>query len=286
MPIQKQPTMNRLRDYATFFSRQTAAEVLSGNMDRVEQKIIRYDQHWIDSNPRTYHDYFKRAYKSLQKSYQNEYILKNELLNKWLKEHLGSPDSELYSEFRVGTAKADLAMFNGSAKAFEIKSEYDSPSRLNNQLQNYIKAFHEVYVIVPENQVSKYDAIIAKAVGLVSYSGKEFHQVRQGAVRKTLCRKTVMSLLHSKEYKLMVRDYYGELPEMTSFTQYDTCLNKIKGIDEAEFTELYLTALKSRVNRPNLSTRYFAEFNQLVLAMNWDEKQRHTYINHLKRPIN
>jgi hypothetical protein len=286
MPLREQPTMNRLRDYATLFSRQTANEILSGEMERVEQKVKRYDQEWIESNPKTYHQYFKKAYKCLKESYQNEYILKNELLNSWLKEHLGSPDSELYSEFRVGTAKADLAMFNGLAKAFEIKSEYDSPSRLNNQLQNYAKAFHEIYVIVPEKQVSKYDDIIEEAVGLISYGGKEFNQVRKSAVREILCRKTVTSLLHSKEYKQMVQAYYGTLPKMTSFTQYDICFDKIKAIEEPKFTELYLSALKSRVQRPKLSTRYFSEFNQLVLAMNWDEKQRHTYINHLKKPIN
>jgi hypothetical protein len=286
MPLQNQPTMNRLRDYAALFSRQTANEVLSGEMDRVEQKIKRYDQEWIESNPKTYHAYFKRAYKYLKKSYQNEYILKNELLNRWLKEHLGSTDSELYSEFRVGTAKADLVMFNGSAKAFEIKSEYDSPSRLSNQLRNYTKAFHEIYLIVPEKHVSKYSAIIDETIGLISYNGKEFNQIRKSAKRQSLCRKTAMSILHTKEYKQIVKDYNGVLPEMTSFTQYDICFDKINEIEEKKFTEIYLTTLKKRVRRPNLSTRYFSEFNQLVLAMNWDDEQRHAYINQLKKTIN
>lgn len=278
-------TISRLRDYASLFSRQASSEILSGNLHLVEQKIRRYDHSWKESKNKTFHDYLKQVYKCINKEYQNEYVLKNELLNQWLKEYLGCPDSEIYSEFKVGSAKADLVMFNGLAKAFEIKSEYDSPSRLNNQLKNYSKAFHEVYVIVPEKQLQKYDTIIDKTVGLISFCGKEFHQIRSSAIRQDLCRKTVMSLLHSKEYIRVVQDYYGALPNMTSFTQYETCYNKIAGIEEVKFTELYLSALKTRVNRPVLSTRYFAEFNQLVLAMNWDEKQRHTYIDQLQRPI-
>jgi len=84
--------MNRLRDYAALFSRQTATQVLSGDMKGVEQKIERYDLEWMESNPKTYHAYFKRVYKRLKESCQNEYILKNELFNSWLEEDLGSFD--------------------------------------------------------------------------------------------------------------------------------------------------------------------------------------------------
>jgi len=276
--------MNRLRDYASLFSRQVASEVLSGNLEVIYQKIERYDAAWTGSNE-TYHGYLKKVYHCLNDNYRNEYILKNELLNDWLKDHLGSTNCEIYSEFRVGTAKADLVMFNGTAIAFEIKSEYDSPERLNNQLANYLKAFNEVYVIVSEKQLKRYESLIDEAVGLISFSGNEFIEVRESAVRKILCRKTVMGLLYTKEYKKMVQDYYGALPEMTSFTQYDVCFDLIERIDEDRFAEMYLSTLKNRAKRPNLSTRYYAEFNQLVLAMNWNEKQRQVYMTHLKKPI-
>ncbi len=278
------PTLNRLRDYATLFSRQVASEVLSGNMDKIKHKIERYDAVWSSSN-KSYHEYLQKVYRILNENYRNEYILKNELLNDWLKDHIGSSHSEIYSEFKVGTAKADLVMFNGSARAFEIKSEYDSPARLNNQLRNYVKAFHEVYVVVPEAHLKKYASTIDDTVGLISFWNDGFKKERESHIRKRLCRKTVMTLLHSKEYKQLVQTYYGSLPRMTSFTQYDICFERIMDIDESSFTALYLSTLKNRINRAKLSTRYYAEFNQLILAMNWNEKQRRTYFDHLKMPI-
>jgi hypothetical protein len=284
MPLPNQPNINRLRDYASLFSRQVASEVLSGNLDKINKKVERYDPVWGSSN-KTYYAYLRKVYHCLHENYRNEYILKNELLNDWLRDHIGSSDSEIYSEFKVGTAKADLVMFNGSARAFEIKSEYDSPARLNNQLSNYTKAFHEVYVVVPEVHLKKYTSGVDDSVGLISFRDGGFKKERESKIRKRLCRKTVMTLLHCKEYKQLVEDYYGSLPPMTSFTQYDVCFERIMDIDENRFTALYLSFLKNRTSRPKLSTRYHAEFNQLILAMNWNEKQMRTYFDHLKMPI-
>ena len=97
-------TITRLRDYASLFSRQVAAEVLSGNLDRIKRKVERYDSVW-GSSSKTYHEYLRKVYHCLHEHYRNEYILKNELLNDWLKDHIGSSQSEIYSEFKVGTAK-------------------------------------------------------------------------------------------------------------------------------------------------------------------------------------
>jgi len=88
-------------------------------------KIQRYDSPWRRLIKATYIDYLKHVYRILELNYQNEYVYKNTFLNEWLIKEIGKENSKVYSEFRVGTAFADLVMFNGTSKAFEIKTEYD-----------------------------------------------------------------------------------------------------------------------------------------------------------------
>lgn len=279
---------DRLRDYSSLFSRNQVLSWFNNDFSSINAKIIRYDWQLLNKQNWTYLKYLKKIYKTIEREYQNEYILKNSFLNQWLREELGGDDSVIFNEYRVGKAIADLVMFNGVSKAFEIKTELDSNARLENQLENYRKAFNEVYVIVPESRLSLYYKQ-KKDIGIISFRKdikKKFTLIRKAKNRLLIDPKTIMNILHTKEYKTIVKTYYDRLPKMTSFNQYNICNKLMSKIPSSSLNELYLKTMKSRKPKNHISYKSHKEFNQLSLALNLSKNQYEKLLLNLKQTIN
>lgn len=278
---------NQLRDYSSLFSRSEVLSWLKMDFTSINYKIERYDENWLKSKKATYLDYLKYVYSVLAVNYQNEYIFKNEFLNEWLISELGETSSQIFSEFRVGNSIADLAMFNGCSKIFEIKTELDSDTRLNLQLESYKKAFNEIYLILPESKLriyQKYD----KTVGLITFnsrSEKLFTLYRNATTNLEIDPSTIMTILHSKEYKSIVKKHFGYLPDMTSFSQFKICTELIFEIPKTELNKLFISEIKKRGTNDALSSRYYKEFNQLFLALKMNRTTKNKMIDLLKTPI-
>ncbi len=279
--------INQLRDYSSLFSRSEAISWLKMDFNSINYKIERYDEKWLEHKKSTYLDYLKHIYSILEGSYQNEYILKNEFLNAWLIKELGESNSQIFSEFRVGNSIADLVMFNGCSKIFEIKTEFDSDSRLKAQLQSYEKAFNQIFIIIPKSKLSIYEKQEA-SIGIIIYDQKSdnlFSLHRNASVNFEIDPLTIMPILHTSEYKSIVNEYYGFLPQMTSFNQYKVCSELIYEIPLNQLNKLFIDAMKKRSSSNALSSRYYKEFNQLFLALRMNRNSKSKMIESLKTTI-
>jgi hypothetical protein len=279
---------NQLRDYSSLFSRSAVKEWMNGNLSSIDFKIKRYDENWYSKTNRTYIDYLKFVYSVLENQYQNEYILKNSFLNYWLIKELGESNSELYSEFRIGSAIADLVMFNGISRAFEIKTELDSDKRLNSQLDQYRKIFNEIFLIVPASKLEEYETYDS-SIGIICFdilSPKRFQIIRSAARNTHIDAEALMHIFHTSEYKEIVTHHYGQLPEVTSFNQFEVCKDLIAQIPQNELNQLFINKMKSRAGNYGLSARYYMEFNQLSLALRMNMKNRKQLFSILKAPLN
>lgn len=107
MYIKKSYQINQLRDYSSLFSRSEVLRWNKNDLTSLITKISRYDNSLINKKY-TYLSYLKYVYKVLEKFYPNEYIYKNEFINKWLIRELGKSDSIVYNEFRLGKTVADI----------------------------------------------------------------------------------------------------------------------------------------------------------------------------------
>lgn len=284
----KSYSLNQLRDYSSLFSRSSVKEWMNGNLSTIDYKIQRYDKNWCSFTKRSYIDYLKYVYSVLENHYQNEYILKNLFLNNWLIKELGESNSELYSEFRIGNAIADLVMFNGTSKAFEIKTELDTDKRLSSQLQEYRKVFNEIFLIVPASKLEEYRSY-NDSVGIISFDNanpNRFNLIRSAVKNDNIDAKTLMHIFHTREYKEIVTNYYGRLPDVTSFNQFEVCSDLITRIPKTDLNQLFINKMKKRAGNYNLSIRYFKEFNQLSLALRMNSKHRKQLFSILKTPIN
>lgn len=280
-------SQNQLRDYSSLFSRSEAQSWMRSDFASIKLKIERYDGHWQNSIGSTYLDYLKYVYHILEKYYQNEYIFKNTFLNEWLIKEIGQSNSKIFNEYRVGDAVADLVMFNGNSKVFEIKTEYDSDNRLALQLKNYRKAFNQIFLIVPESKLSLYEKYDA-GVGIITFTGNQaqkFSLKREAVNTPDVDAATIMNILHTHEYKAIVKSYFGFLPGMTSFNQFHKCSELIKRIPSEELNKCFIEQMKRRDLENVLSNHFYKEFNQLSLALKLSKIQRKNMIQNLKSPI-
>ncbi len=280
-------TLNQLRDYSSLFSRSEVEQWSAGNFTSINQKITRYDNNWTSYKNATYISYLKHLYKILELHYPNEYIFKNAFLNEWLIHELGKSSSKVFNEFRVGKAVADLVMFNGNSKVFEIKSELDTDTRLELQLENYLKAFNQVYLIVPESKLSTYRKY-NKTVGIITYNNfrlQKFELFRDAGSNHNINADVIMDILHTPEYKSIVKSYLGSLPKMTSFDQYNICKNIIRQIPLDELNKFFIDTMKKRVFKPEISKRHYKEFNQINLSLKLNKERKERMICALKSPI-
>ena len=277
--------INQLRDYSTLFSRSEVNRWIKGDFKAIDLKLKRYDSHLLN-NHLTYLSYLKYIYVILEEYYPNEYIFKNELLNKWLVDELGSNNSIIFNEFRIGRAIGDIAIFNGISKVFEIKTVLDKDYRLSSQLQEYKNVFNEIYLIVPDSCLEKYINYDVN-VGVIVYKSKakNFELIRKSFRNLNIDPCVLMEILHTNEYKAIVKSFYGNLPDINSFNQFNICKGLISEIPTEKLNSLFLETMKKRKINNVLFDKDSSELNQICLSLNLNETQKEDLIGQLKNTI-
>jgi hypothetical protein len=122
-------------------------------------------------------DLFDTAFSLLKREgFRHEYIYKAALTHNILLGKHSLRTASMLNEFRVGECKADLAILNGTAKVYEVKSERDSLSRLERQVATYAKVFAQVYVITAESHIDAVIASVPRDVGILLLNAR--HQIQ------------------------------------------------------------------------------------------------------------
>lgn len=94
-----------------------------------------------------------------------ERVIKYHFIN-----HLrGRMDHIVAFEMSIGDSRIDICRINGSSYAYEIKTEYDTFDRLGTQMQDYVRTFEKVYVIIPHNRIDDVRSLIPESCGIISY---------------------------------------------------------------------------------------------------------------------
>ena len=283
--------LSRMRSYSSVFSSTSFIKMLKGDdFSFIDSKILRYDESKIKSGKiTTYLEYIRYIYAELSKNYRNEYLFKNSFINDLLINQYGVKDTVAINEFRVGNSIADIALFNGSSKAFEIKTEMDSKRRLQGQIDNYTKIFDQCYIITDESLIDKYlnenDAIGVIALSKLPRSNK-LTEIRKAKTNENIDPETLIRCIRTTEYKKIVSEFYGELPEMNSFNMFEICFQLIKKIPSFELKRLFLNEVKTRKTNTSSLKYYEKELRQLALAMQLDKKNYNFLLSKLNNPIN
>ena len=278
---------DKLKGYSNAFSRMSLLPIVeSGDFSLLNIKIER-DKDKIGKKFSTYSEYLKFAFSELRENYRCEYVYKNTLINDLIKEY-GTKNSIIINEFRVGNSVADMVLFNGTSKAFEIKTELDSDKRLNTQLSDYSKIFRESYIVIHESMLNKYK--VEDNIGIITLS------VEKGKIKLTKVRKAkenniidvdmLMRSIRTSEYKNIVQTYFGILPNVGNCEIYDACKSMMKYIPQEDLQKLFLVEIKKRKsNNTDLKT-YCNVLKQFCLSTNLNKAQYDIFYERLNKLIN
>lgn len=243
----------QLRELASMVSH-TAFKKLSTTTNqsayiRRMKKYTGWEQMTTDQ-PKRLGDLIAHTYQILEQNYRHEYLYKNKLLNDYVLKHYALDESILLNEFRVGQSIADAVLVNGTNKVFEIKTELDSPERLQSQLEDYYKAFTEVYVFTHINLAHKYLNILPEYVGLLLYTSEGTIQEQRKATVRTedLDSTFMMASLRKPEYTQLTKQLAGFIPEATPVFYYRACLEVLQQFPVAQVQQAYCSILKQRID--------------------------------------
>ena len=268
--------IEQLHYYASLFSGNVVQRSLKYNdYSAIFECLHRYDSDLM-SRGLTYWDYFDYVYRILEKNYRNEYVYKNTLIKGYIVKEYSLKETKVFNEFRIGMSIADLAMFNGTSKAFEIKTELDNDKRLASQLGEYAKLMEEAYLVVSADLVDKYWPDIDPGVGIIALypQGRSLKIESRRDARKNSCVNidVLMSSVRCDEYRWMVKTAYGSLPDVSDFEMFDACKDLLNRLSSIKLQRLFLDAVKKRKNSTGLLKSVPRSANLLCLSMDWNER--------------
>lgn len=187
-------------------------------------------------------------YKRILNTNQPEYAYKNVLLSKTVfGSYSPSTTSWLY-EFKVGSARADAVLVNGTATAFEIKTDLDDFSRAMNQLSSYYSCFDRVIFVVGNNQINRALELLPSHVGILSLSKRlKLSRVREPETyQNELSSEAMFHILRCNERSDLQRRYQIDTAHLRPVDRYGTARDSISKIDPLDIHGHFVEALRLR----------------------------------------
>ncbi|WP_198163652.1 sce7726 family protein [Pedobacter cryoconitis] len=189
------------------------------------------------------------GYQQLLAHYRHEYIYKTAILNSYVLREHSLAETILLNEFKIGTSKADVIVVNGTNKVFEIKTELDTPERLQNQVNDYFKAFTEVYLVVHHSMLAKYLGRVDRHVGIMVFSENgNIDTIYTATPDHSRLDSTIMlKSLRKDEYLNLVRNLNGSIPIAKPVHMFTECCRIAKSFPVQTVHIEFLKIIKQRI---------------------------------------
>ncbi|MBL8905684.1 MAG: sce7726 family protein [Rhizobiales bacterium] len=196
---------------------------------------------------------------------RDEYVYRAALTQKILLGTHSLNTACVLSEFRTGTCKADVVILNGTATAYEIKSERDSITRLANQMDNYKKVFAKAYVIVGDSHLSGVFDTVSREIGIMRLSRRNQISTEREAEDRPdrICPVTVFESLRSAEAQAVLLEMGISVPEVPNTRLHGVMRHSFERLKPAELHFAMVKILKRTRNLAPLS----ALVDQLPLSL-------------------
>lgn len=231
-----------------FFSKKTIHDLIEGNKNAAYSTAIRkYLNNQRQANAIAIRD----IYQVMRKHYRNEYFYKNTLLNKLLLGKHSLNTTTALSELRVSKSKADFVLINGTAVVYEIKTELDTLERLEGQINDYYKAFCNVYVITSESNYERVENLLKyrSAVGICVLTERDTVSVRRPHTEDSseLEHQAMFKLLRKSEFESLLSKHCMYLPNCKPAHYFKECYKLFEAIEMCDLYPEFIRQLKHRV---------------------------------------
>ncbi|MFL9918020.1 sce7726 family protein [Paraburkholderia fungorum] len=145
---------------------------------------------------------FESAWLEIRRAYRNEFVYKTEIAGRIVFGRHSPNTASLHVELPVGRSIVDVAVFNGTSTAYEIKTEFDTPRRLTTQTSDYLAAFDRVCLVTHPRCAESYAEIVDPRVGVLVLTDRgSLRQIRGPLTnRNNVTPQTIFSCLQKAEY--------------------------------------------------------------------------------------
>lgn len=260
----------------------------SDKMSKILRELNLYEQLSLEQNVASF---FNDVYNFLSKYYKNEYIYKNTIIKNILLGRHSLNTAYVINECRIGKSRADSVILNGTSTVYEIKSEYDTFLRLEQQLNDYKLAFEYVYIVVPTSTVKKLkNSLKDFNVGILELNNNDsLTKIREAKSNKEYFDKNIIfDILNQREYKSIVHKYFNNIPivpNTKTYSLYREYFNKL------DIEIIHLETVKSLKLRGN--NKFLKDFvltvpdslKALALQTNLTKKAKLNLLEVLKKEI-
>ena len=196
------------------------------------------------------------AYRILSRAgARSDYVYRSALTEKILLGRHSLRTATMLHEVRSGKSKADVVVLNGTATAYEIKSERDSLSRLDMQLNDYRSVFASVNVVTAEAHLQKVLQVAPEDVGVITLSSRQRLQTARAA--QNLPERTdplrILDLLQVAEAVEIIERLGGSVPAVPNTRLRNELRSIFCEIEPAAAHEAMVRTLCARRSQSNLA---------------------------------
>ncbi|NIG19618.1 sce7726 family protein [Pantoea sp. Al-1710] len=249
------------------FSRNVVLEMAKKNRLDLFKKIVMDNYPSYKVEGKSISKIYDEMYIILKKKYRNEYIYKNEIAKSIIRKSHKFNNVSYVNEFKVNGCIADVAIFNDTSTAYEIKTELDSFDRLDDQLYEYKDVFEYVYVVVPQNKVNHAIKVAHDTTGIITLNEKNVlnYERMASSNKKSLSKDKMFNCLRPSEYTLFYEGIIGSKAFGKAADIKDTCRSAFIDLDVEIAQREMLKILKER-GLERFEKDYFLFLPQSLLA--------------------
>jgi hypothetical protein len=105
-------------------------------------------------------------------------------------------------------------------------------------------------------------------------------EVRKAEIEHKIDSDILMRCLRTAEYKSIISEFYGSLPNVSAFKMFNTCVDLMQKIPSDKLHQLFIDELKKRNSNTVFLKSYYKELRQVCLSMHIKPKD-YTELNQL-----
>ena len=267
-------TNKSIIDLSKIFSPTILKELCStGNSKKLRKILDELNLLYQVDLKKNLESFFNDVYKILLKNYRNEYIYRSIIIKKILLGIHSLNTAHLINECRVGNSKADCVILNGTSTVYEIKTQFDTFSRLHSQLDDYKKAFEYVYIVVPIETLKKLEGYnLDENIGImVLNKNSTISKTRLAKSNKNYFNKeTIFDILRKNEYIEIISKYY-EIPSIPNTKIYTFCKRLFSELD-IELIHVELVQKKKKRDVSDLQKKVILNVPDSLKALSMQTK--------------
>jgi len=193
-------------------------------------------------------DLFDASLNELGLAYRCEYVYKSAIASRIVFGRHSPRTSSLAIELGVADSIVDVAVFNGTSTAYEIKTEYDSHRRLRTQTLAYLRAFDRVYVVTHPDLAERYASLVDERVGILCLTNKDsLREVRQAVNDVSRIEPaTIYRMLRRQEFMDAVHERFGPQPTLPNGLVSKHYQQLFCQLSSAQAHEVLVAAMRAR----------------------------------------